>query len=73
MICNGRELTLRIENEAGAAGSREGIGPGRGILGMRERAAALGGLVEAGPRPDGGFRVLARLPLDGGPLTEGER
>ena len=32
---------------------------------MRERAAALGGELEAGPRPEGGFRVRATLPLDG--------
>jgi hypothetical protein len=31
---------------------------------MRERATALGGNLDAGPRPTGGFRVLARLPLD---------
>jgi hypothetical protein len=33
---------------------------------MTERANALDGSLEAGPRPDGGFRVLARLPLDAG-------
>jgi signal transduction histidine kinase len=38
---------------------------GQGIVGMRERARALGGTLEAGPCPDGGFRVLATLPTDG--------
>jgi signal transduction histidine kinase len=32
---------------------------------MRERVSALGGELETGLRPDGGFRVWARLPLDG--------
>jgi len=36
---------------------------GSGIAGMRERATALGGDLEAGPRPGGGFRVHATLPL----------
>lgn len=40
---------------------------GHGIIGMRERAAALGGWLSAGPRSDGGFRVLAELPLPGAP------
>jgi signal transduction histidine kinase len=34
-----------------------------GIIGMRERAAMFGGLLTAGPRPEGGFEVLARLPF----------
>jgi signal transduction histidine kinase len=38
-------------------------GTGYGISGMRERAALLGGDFSAGPRPGGGFRVTARLPL----------
>jgi signal transduction histidine kinase len=42
---------------------------GRGISGMRERAAALDGELEAGPLPGGGFRVRARLPLQ----TDGSR
>jgi len=40
-------------------------GTGYGITGMRERAALLGGDFCAGPRPGGGFRVAARLPVPG--------
>jgi signal transduction histidine kinase len=36
---------------------------GQGIAGMRERAAALGGVLTTGPRPGGGFRVHASLPV----------
>jgi signal transduction histidine kinase len=40
-------------------------GRGRGIIGMRERAALLGGELSAGPRPSGGFGVRATMPLEG--------
>jgi signal transduction histidine kinase len=37
---------------------------GHGLAGMRERVALVRGELEAGPRPEGGFRVRARLPVD---------
>jgi signal transduction histidine kinase len=45
--------------------AREATGRGRGILGMRERATLVGGELSAGPRAAGGFRVRARMPLEG--------
>ena len=42
-------------------------GDGHGIAGMRERAALYGGTLHAGPRPGGGFRVAARLPVEPAP------
>ena len=47
--------------DSGRGGSTAGTG--YGITGMRERAALLGGDLQAGPRPGGGFRVAARLPV----------
>ncbi|MCX5389154.1 sensor histidine kinase [Streptomyces sp. NBC_00094] len=55
-------LDLRIDDDGPATGTEAG-GSGNGLAGMRERAAALGGTIEAGARPDGGFRVHAVLPL----------
>lgn len=40
---------------------------GHGIVGMRERALLLGGTLDAGPRPSGGFEVVAHLPTGGEP------
>jgi signal transduction histidine kinase len=73
-----RELALEIDDDglesvtganrtATAADDPPGAGTGNGIVGMRERAAALGGDLEAGPRPGGGFRVRARIPLGAAP------
>jgi signal transduction histidine kinase len=44
--------------------SQPGEGTGHGLVGMRERAVLYGGVLEAGARPEGGFAVHARLPLD---------
>jgi signal transduction histidine kinase len=57
-------LEIRVDDDGPATSAAgELTGGGNGLVGMRERAAALGGTVEAGPRPDGGFRVFARVPL----------
>jgi len=53
---------LSIEVTDSGRGS-SAAGTGYGITGMRERAALLGGDLSAGPRPGGGFRVAARLPV----------
>lgn len=57
---------LSIEVEDDGRGGLVTPGAGYGIVGMRERAELLGGELCAAPRPEGGFRVTARLPLPEG-------
>lgn len=64
-----RNLVVQIEDDGDGVAANTPPG-GKGISGMRERATALNGDFEAGPREDGGFRVRARLPLGDG---RGER
>ena len=59
------ELTVQIDDDGRGSRTNAGVGTGKGLVGMRERVGALGGELEAGPRPGGGFLVRARLPLDG--------
>jgi signal transduction histidine kinase len=53
-------VELEVVNTGRAVGV---LRPGLGQLGMRERALASGGTIELGPRPQGGFRVRASVPL----------
>jgi signal transduction histidine kinase len=54
---------LEIEVTDTGGGTSTPSGSGQGIVGMKERAELLGGSFDAGPSPEGGFRVHARLPI----------
>jgi signal transduction histidine kinase len=61
----GVEIEVTDDGRGAAAGDgdADGGGGGHGLAGMRERAALLGGEMEAGPRRGGGYRVWVRFPL----------
>ncbi len=61
------EVTVQVDDDGCGPAPRPQPATGNGITGMQERAAALGGELCTGPRPGGGFRVQARLPLSGTP------
>ena len=64
-------VVVQVDDDGTAGGPATAARPGKdgsggnGIAGMTERAHALGGSLHAGPRPGGGFRVRAQLPLNG--------
>ncbi len=73
---NASRVRVRVETDGAAVclivtddgdPTRGLTSPGYGLLGMRERAALLGGTCEAGPRPGGGWRVRAVLPITQAP------
>lgn len=63
------DVLVEVEDD----GTGQPDSPGSGILGMRERARALGGSLTTGAQPDGGFRVSARLPMRPDPAPVGEQ
>ncbi|WP_159767004.1 sensor histidine kinase [Streptomyces sp. HM190] len=77
-------LTITVTDDGNGSGSGSGMAPpgravgscrGFGLIGMRERAQSVGGVLSAGHRPEGGFEVTTDLPLRPRPRTpqpEGE-
>ena len=61
--CADDAVTIEVTDD-GRGNPAAAVYPGRhGLVGMRERVAAFGGELRAGPEPGGGFAVRARLPL----------
>ncbi|MFG2004337.1 sensor histidine kinase [Spirillospora sp. NPDC048911] len=72
-VATGDEIVIEVVDDGRGTSTlpRTGDPPdgsrGHGIVGMRERALLLGGTLDAGPRPGGGFEVVAHLPTGGEP------
>lgn len=63
-------LVIDVQNDSELSGDANGnptAVPGYGLSGMHERVAACGGMLTTGPRPGGGYRVRAVLPLEAAP------
>ncbi|MBB2947548.1 signal transduction histidine kinase [Actinoplanes lutulentus] len=69
---SGAELVVEDRGPGAESTGATGLGGGRGVTGMRERAAALGGTLRAGPRTQGGWEVRAHVPR-GVPGAAGRR
>jgi signal transduction histidine kinase len=57
-------LEVEVADTGGRPGASAGTGTGRGLIGLRERLAVYGGILHAGPRLTGGYRVHAWIPVE---------
>ncbi|GAA3340403.1 hypothetical protein GCM10020358_27880 [Amorphoplanes nipponensis] len=58
------DLEVDVADTGGRPGAAARTGTGRGLIGLRERLAVYGGVLQAGPRLSGGYRVHARIPVE---------
>ncbi len=61
------ELVITVTDDGAPAGYGPPGAGGRGLIGLRERLGLYGGELDAGPRPGGGWRVRACIPLEPAP------
>ncbi|MEL7156852.1 MAG: histidine kinase, partial [Actinomycetota bacterium] len=66
LVGDGDCIRLTVDDDGEPVSGAGANGQGYGLIGMEERAALLGGTMEAGPRPDRGWSVRAELPRTGG-------
>ena len=59
-----RQVTVQVDDDGRGTTAQGSSAGGHGQLGMRERVAVWGGTLHTGPRPEGGYRVIATLPYD---------
>jgi signal transduction histidine kinase len=71
--CSDDAVAIEVRDDGTGTPGGRSQPAGHGLIGMRERVALLGGELRAGPEPDGGFAVRARLPLDAPVIADGTR